>query len=69
MESKFYSLYNISNTIPILKATQQLLEEVQTLLLHLHMLPYTTQIDGVFSSVTMGSILKFQSQEVEKFGG
>ncbi len=57
MDTKLYSLYNIPTSVPIIKARQNLIEEVQTYLLHLHLLPYNSQIDGVFSSATMASLL------------
>jgi hypothetical protein len=57
METKFYSLYSITTSIPAAKAVQQILEDVQTCLLHLQFLPYVNSVDGVYSNITMGALM------------
>ncbi len=69
MEAKFYDMYSVPTQIPASKARQQIVEEVQTYLLHLnllaypssvdtdHFVRYTTQIDGIYSNITMGALM------------
>ena len=50
-------MYNIPITIPIHKAKEQIIEETQICLLHLHLLPYTSRVDSVLSNSTMSALM------------
>lgn len=56
LEDKFYSMYQFPQSVPIATAMEQVVEEIQSALHILNILPSQIPIDGVFNNVTLDAV-------------